>query len=73
MCASSTELLKAGAANAGSSLSCVVGLSGGSWLASVKLNNQTAPANYCVDHTGFAGELTSAPSAVAITGEVKCK
>jgi hypothetical protein len=70
---SSLPLLKAGAAQANNASSCVVGLTGASWVAYVTLNSQTSPANFCVDSNGFAGLLTGAPAAVAITAAVKCQ
>ena len=66
------SLLRAVSANAASVANCAVGVSGQSWIAYVKLGTQTAPANYCVDSTGFAGTRTAAPFATAISAAVSC-
>ena len=71
--AQSVNILKNAAANAGNTANCVVGLSGGTWVAYVMLASQTSPANYCVDSGGSNGSLAAAPAAVAITAAVKCQ
>lgn len=65
-------LLTAGAKQAGNTANCVVGLNGGTWVAYVTLGTQTAPANFCVDSNGSAGNLGAAPAAVAVGAAVKC-
>ena len=69
----SINILKNAASNAGKTMNCVVGLSGNTWVAYGTLSSQTSPANYCVDSSGNSDSLSAAPSAVAITGAVKCK
>ena len=54
-------------------VNCNVGLSGKTYIVWTTLNTQTAPANFCIDSTGFAGNLAIAPAATAITGDVKCR
>ena len=70
--AAALPLLKSIASNAGSTVSCTVGLAGATWIAYVKLGSQTAPANYCADSTGFSGALTAAPNATTVGAAVKC-
>ena len=62
-------LLTSIASNAGSTVYCDIGPGGNSWVAWVKLSSQTAPANYCVDSTGFAGSATGTPN----TTTASCK
>ena len=71
--AAALPLLKAVSSNAGNTVNCRIGLSGASWEADVQLGSQTSPANFCVDSTGFAGSLTVAPAATAVTAAVSCK
>ncbi len=76
MCAdtATTPLLLAVASKVGSTVAvnCIVGLSGATWVAYTKLPTQTAPANFCVDSTGFAGTKTAAPTAIVATAAVSC-
>ncbi len=68
----SQNILKNAALNAGNTVTCVVGLSGQTWLATVVLPSQTSSANYCVDSSGHSAKLTDVPNAVSISGAVKC-
>lgn len=67
------NLLKSAAAQTGNTATCVVGVSGATWVAYVTLANQTSPANYCVDSNGFGGPLTAVPAAVSSSNAVKCQ
>lgn len=69
------NLLKAASAQlpASTAVNCNVGLTGGSYVAWATLNNQTGTANFCIDSSGYAGNLAAAPLATAVTAGVSCK
>ena len=67
------KLAAAAKTQTASAVNCVVGTNGGTYVVYSKLNGQTAPANYCVDGSGFAGSLTVAPAAIVATAAVSCK
>jgi prepilin-type N-terminal cleavage/methylation domain-containing protein len=75
VCVSADVVKLAAAAKAQtlSAVNCVVGTNGGSYVVWSKLLGQTAPANYCIDSTGFAGNLTAAAAPVVASAAVSCK
>lgn len=52
---------------------CIVGLNGQSYIAYTTLNGQESPANFCVDSSGYSGELAAEPAAVDETADVSCQ
>ncbi len=69
--ATSTPLLKAAALNAGNTITCSVGVGGGSYVSFVILSDNTT---FCVDSNGFSGKPSAVPSYNGTAaGGVKCQ
>lgn len=64
------KLLKATAAQTGTTAFCSVGLSGASYVANVVLNGGST---FCIDSNGFAGSTTPGSIVTAASGAVKCQ
>jgi prepilin-type N-terminal cleavage/methylation domain-containing protein len=75
VCADADVLKLIGAAGdqIGTDPTCVAATDGGSYIVYGTLLGQTAPANFCIDSVGFAGELAAAPAAVAPAADVSCQ
>jgi prepilin-type N-terminal cleavage/methylation domain-containing protein len=71
--ASIIKLAAAAKVQTGNAVNCIVGTNGTTYVVWSRLNGQTAPANYCVDSSGFAGDLSVAAANITATAAVSCK
>jgi prepilin-type N-terminal cleavage/methylation domain-containing protein len=67
------KLAKAAKLQTSQPVNCVVGTNGQSYVLYGQLNGQVSPANFCVDSSGFSGELAAAPAAIAANAAVRCQ
>ncbi len=68
------KLLKAASQQISTStVTCAVGLTGGSYVTHAPLLNPTLNMEFCVDSNGFAGETLASGIADTISAAVKCQ
>ena len=67
------RLAAAAKAQTSNAVNCVVGKDGGSYIVYSSLLGAVSPANFCIDSSGYAGNLTAAPAAIVATAAVSCK